>query len=115
MIRLSTPYDLDHIFPLVIYPVNELWNLVPADRNLNQHHKRDRLPSPASLAQAGDILGETYMLYAQSVDLGTMLRADNLLRFGVQGKGHATFAARLTGEVMQLVERVSKERNLATF
>jgi hypothetical protein len=24
-------YDLDHLVPLVVYPMNDLWNLVPAD------------------------------------------------------------------------------------
>lgn len=115
VIRLSTPYDLDPILPLAIYPVNELWNLVPADRNFNQHRKRDRLPSPSSLAQAGYTLGETYTLYAKSVDLGMVLRADSLLRFGLQATGHATFAGRLTGEVMRLVQRVSEARHMATF
>jgi 5-methylcytosine-specific restriction endonuclease McrA len=28
-------YDMDHIIPIAVYPVNELWNLVPADSQID--------------------------------------------------------------------------------
>ncbi|WP_181425561.1 hypothetical protein [Methylobacterium sp. B4] len=33
-------------------PCGDLWNLFPASRRINQHGKRDRLPSAAALARA---------------------------------------------------------------
>lgn len=45
-ITYGVPYDLDHLVPVSVYPINELWNLVPADPVFNSHKKRDRLPSP---------------------------------------------------------------------
>jgi hypothetical protein len=45
-------YDLGHLLPVSVYPINELWNLAPADRLFNQRVKRDRLPSHDLLLKA---------------------------------------------------------------
>ena len=45
-------FDIDHCFPWAAWPCSDLWNLLPADRRINQHGKRDRLPSEALLAEA---------------------------------------------------------------
>ena len=45
-------FDIDHCFPWAAWPCSDLWNLLPADRRVNQHGKRDRLPSEALLAAA---------------------------------------------------------------
>ena len=45
--------DIDHALPWSAWPCNDLWNLMPASRRINQHQKRDRLPSAAVLAKAG--------------------------------------------------------------
>jgi HNH endonuclease len=37
--------DVDHCFPWSAWPCGDLWNLVPAHREVNQRKKRDRLPS----------------------------------------------------------------------
>lgn len=44
--------DIDHCLPWSAWPCGDLWNLMPADRRINQHQKRDRLPSQATLAAA---------------------------------------------------------------
>lgn len=44
--------DIDHCLPWSVWPCGDLWNLMPAERRLNQHQKRDRLPSQATLAAA---------------------------------------------------------------
>jgi len=31
-LRRPTEYDLDHLLPVSVYPINELWNLTPTDR-----------------------------------------------------------------------------------
>ena len=44
--RLSpASLDIDHCFPWAVWPCGDLWNLLPAHRRVNQHQKRDRLPS----------------------------------------------------------------------
>ncbi|HMJ93880.1 MAG TPA: hypothetical protein VK472_07260, partial [Allosphingosinicella sp.] len=46
--------DVDHCLPWAIWPCGDLWNLMPARRTINQHQKRDRLPSARMLSQAKD-------------------------------------------------------------
>lgn len=50
-LRLDT-LDIDHALPWSAWPCGDLWNLFPASRRINQHEKRDRLPSAAALARA---------------------------------------------------------------
>ena len=44
--------DIDHCFPWAAWPCDHLWNLMPAHRQVNQHQKRDRLPSDGTLRSA---------------------------------------------------------------
>ena len=57
--RLSVDrLDMDHCFPWAVWPCGDLWNLLPTHRTVNQHEKRDRLPSDRLLRAAQDrILG----------------------------------------------------------
>ena len=52
--RLLKPnsFDIDHCLPWSVWPCGDLWNLVPAHARVNQHEKRDRIPSAAALASA---------------------------------------------------------------
>jgi SAM-dependent methyltransferase len=53
--RLTTEsLDIDHCFPWSAWPCGDLWNLMPADRRVNQISKRGRLPSAEALGAAGD-------------------------------------------------------------
>jgi hypothetical protein len=44
--------DIDHAFPWTAWPCGDLWNLMPAHRRVNQHRKRDLLPSESVLRRA---------------------------------------------------------------
>src|SRR5712691_2067473 len=44
--------DIDHMFPWAAWPCGDLWNLLPAHREVNQRLKRDRLPSATTLFRA---------------------------------------------------------------
>jgi SAM-dependent methyltransferase len=44
--------DIDHCLPWAAWPCSDLWNLLPAHRRVNQHLKRDRLPSAEALQKA---------------------------------------------------------------
>lgn len=49
--------DIDHCLPWSAWPCGDLWNMLPASPRVNQHLKRDRLPSAAALADArGSVL-----------------------------------------------------------
>jgi SAM-dependent methyltransferase len=46
--------DIDHCFPWSAWPCNDLWNLLPSHRDVNQNKKRDRLPGSDLLRSAQD-------------------------------------------------------------
>ena len=46
--------DIDHCMPWAAWPCDDLWNLLPADRPVNQNRKRAKLPSAAALEDARD-------------------------------------------------------------
>ncbi len=46
--------DIDHCLPWAAWPCSDLWNLLPAHRSINQHKKRDRLPSDGLLGAAAE-------------------------------------------------------------
>lgn len=112
--NLSTRnYDMDHIIPLAVYPINELWNLVPSDRQFNQHQKRTRLPSAQRLIEVQPRLEDCYSLYGLSPSLWETLQHDASKRFGLPhaAKPHTWLAQSVT----ELVDNVATSRNLARF
>jgi len=64
-----TTLDIDHCFPWTAWPCGDLWNLLPAHRQVNQRQKRDRLPSDDALRRSRDaILGWWSAGYLTGVD-----------------------------------------------
>ncbi len=47
-------FDMDHCFPFSVWPCDDLWNLLPSSRSVNQYGKRDKLPSKFHLRDAED-------------------------------------------------------------
>lgn len=48
--------DIDHCLPWSAWPCGDLWNLMPADRSVNQNSKRGKLPSHAKLIGSRDAI-----------------------------------------------------------
>jgi SAM-dependent methyltransferase len=48
--------DVDHCFPWSAWPCDDLWNLLPAHRQINQHQKRQRLPGNQLFLSARDAI-----------------------------------------------------------
>lgn len=44
--------DIDHCLPWSAWACGDLWNLLPSHRRINQHQKRDKLPSAVALTVA---------------------------------------------------------------
>lgn len=80
----SRKYAVDHIIPIVVYPTNELWNLVPSDHYFNSHTKRARMPTPTRMAEAKGRLAQTYELYLLSPSLKDALYSDLQVRFALK-------------------------------
>lgn len=113
--RLSPAnYDLDHLLPLSVYPINEIWNLVPSDSRYNRYTKRDRLPGSERLYEAAPRLQNTYQNYMLSKGLSEALVQDSMLRFGQQAAG-SELPRILTRSIVNYLEMMSNSRNLALF
>jgi hypothetical protein len=105
------PYDLDHLIPLAVYPMNDLWNLVPTDARFNQHEKRDRLPTDGALRAAIPRLGQAYAVYGASLPLGPALARDVADRFTLRSPG----AGELALTVARYMRDLREVRNIASF
>lgn len=114
--RLTTAsYDMDHLLPVSVYPVNELWNIIPADPEFNQHAKRDRMPGSDRLARASPHLQSTYRNYLRSPQLSEALTHDSRLRFGTEMSTNSVIPAVLTRSVVDYLQVVATSRNLQIF
>jgi hypothetical protein len=112
-LRRAVDYDLDHLLPVSVYPINELWNLAPTDRRFNQHVKRDRLPAHDLLIAAAPRLELVYQHYSSSPLLADALRQDVAARFtraSTSADPHL-----ITTVVVDFLDRAAEARNLARF
>lgn len=112
-ITRTVSYDLDHLVPVSVYPINELWNLVPADPAFNSWQKRDRLPSDERLQRAQPHLAAAYNTYQVSPALGQAMRDDVGTRFSVAPV--TGFADGVAHAVVDFIAALSSSRNLARF
>jgi hypothetical protein len=73
--------DIDHCLPWMAWPCGDLWNLLPAHRQVNQHQKRDRLPSEDVLRRSRDAILDWW-------SAGYLTAADPVLplRFGEEAR-----------------------------
>jgi hypothetical protein len=108
-------YDMDHVLPLSIYPINELWNLVPSDPNFNSNTKRDRLPSLERLIKAEPYLCLAYTNYQASKPLAQAMCEDVESRFVTVQTSAADFPIVVAKAVISFVDQVASFRNLARF
>ena len=112
-ITQGVAYDLDHLLPISVYPINELWNLVPADPKFNSHIKRDRLPTIERLRQAQPYFELAYNRYNASKSLSLALQEDAAIRFSRLRQ--ELFTASLANAVVDFIEQVAETRNLNRF
>lgn len=107
-------YDLDHLVPLSLYPINELWNLLPVDREFNQRMKRDRIPSAQRLASAVPHFTSAYANYLAAPVLNQAIRADAALRFtGLQNT--ADFPGQLAQHTANFIADIATSRYATRF
>ena len=100
------------------YPVNELWNSLPADRIFNQNVKRDRIPSLPKLQKAQPHIAAAYSNYERQKELRKAVREDATLRFSNlenNDNGNDAFATTLAAHTVRFIEQVAQSRSVARF
>lgn len=55
--------DIDHILPYSVWGNNDFWNLLPSDRELNQKHKKDKIPTSKLIEKRADIIIDYWKIY----------------------------------------------------
>ncbi len=112
-ITVRVDYDLDHLVPVSVYPINELWNLVPADPEFNSHVKRDRLPSTERLVRAQPYLTLAYSNYTGLEPLARAIQEDVAVRFTAIST--RDFPTAVTHAVTDFIQALTDARNLSQF
>ena len=107
-------YDIDHLLPISIYPLNELWNLVPSDREFNQQIKRARMPGRSRLESARPRLVHAYQNYMTTTELSALLRQDAMMRFN-ENSVSSELPESLAENVSGFLSVVAESRSLAVF
>ena len=62
-------YDVDHVLPFSVWLNNDLWNMLPTDRVLNQHKKRDKIPSRKLIEKRADIIINYWNEYQRAMPI----------------------------------------------
>jgi len=55
--------DIDHMLPYSVWMNNDLWNLLPAQRDLNQHKKREKIPTRTLIKKRSEIIKHYWNIY----------------------------------------------------
>jgi hypothetical protein len=78
--------DIGHCFPWSAWACDDLWNLMPAERKVNQHQKRDRLPSAEILQSAQERIQEWWdEAYLQAINPLVPIRFTSEARASLPG------------------------------
>ncbi len=78
--------DIDHCFPYSAWPCDDLWNLMPATRAVNQRQKRDLLPDDRTLRGARDRILEWWSVaYCSEAALDERFRLEARARLPALG------------------------------
>lgn len=108
-IGIHDEYALDHLVPVSVYPMNEMWNLVPTHPVANLK-KSDKIPSNQLLLDAHPYLVNTYQNYHLDQQLSIALSEDSQVRFSTIADSSTDM---LASRVIDFMTQLADARNLA--
>jgi len=56
-------YDMDHLLPYSVWFNNDLWNMLPCDRDINRNKKSDKIPSPSLIEKRSSVIIDYWNIY----------------------------------------------------
>jgi len=62
-------YDVDHVLPFSVWFNNDLWNMLPTDRVLNQNRKKAKIPTRKLIENRADTIIGYWNNYQQAMPL----------------------------------------------
>jgi hypothetical protein len=114
-IHQNVAYDLDHLIPISVYPINELWNLIPSDPYFNSHKKRNRMPTYERLENSKPFLAMAYENYLSLQSTAKAIKEDTDFRFSNIRTGGSYFSGGLAESVVNFMDRIATARNISRF
>lgn len=103
--KILTPKtsDIDHILPFSVWYNNDLWNLLPADKKIN-NQKRDKIPSPKLIEKRADVIIDYWKRYEQRWNHRFNNELDvSLLNSDQSARSHDSAIASLTQKAGYLI------------
>jgi len=65
----GTNYDVDHVLPFSVWFNNDLWNMLPTDRVLNQQKKKAKIPTRKLIENRAEVIINYWNDYQQAMPL----------------------------------------------
>ena len=56
-------YDVDHVLPFSVWLNNDLWNMLPTNRKLNQQQKKTKIPTPSLIERRAEVIKHYWNQY----------------------------------------------------
>ena len=60
-------YDVDHVLPFSVWYNNDLWNILPTDRVVNQQKKKAKIPSRKLIEKRADVIMNYWSDYQKAM------------------------------------------------
>jgi len=62
-------YDVDHVLPFSVWFNNDLWNMLPTDRRVNQQQKKAKIPTRKLIEKRADVIINYWDDYQKAMPL----------------------------------------------
>ena len=107
--RLADEFDVDHAIPFVLWRNNDLWNLLPAARTVN-NQKRDRLPTRSLVLARKPIIIDYWSCLREAHPERFAFEIEKLVGVGQGASGN--WENRLFNAVAEAVEFTAIQRGV---
>ena len=101
-------FELDHVIPIAVYPINDLWNLIPVYGKFNSGvgGKFDKIPVKELLYESVKIIGDIYEYYLNS-NYSTLFKSQYELRLKTFGNKEE-----LANRAVGFIDAVAESRSV---
>lgn len=101
--------ELDHVVPVAVHPINDLWNLWPSDRKCNGGGgKSDKIPSKTVLIDSKTYVKDNYERYLDS-KYSDLFRSQMQIRLQVDQFKDLNS---VTDKVINFIDHIAEVRNV---
>lgn len=107
---IQTDFDVDHVIPISILPINEWWNLLPADPRFHRQVKQSRMVDGHDRQVVQGRLTDLFGAYQSAGLLHRQVEQDALSWFGLSTWDPERLAQAVVHTSLQVADLVQAER-----